>query len=357
MMEQREKILSEEPVIPDRDRRPLSCKSVNLLLFGLLFVCMALSFLVGRYPVPMREFFGIVWGRLIGFFGQAVTPFWTAQMESAVINVRLPRVLMGVLVGACLAAAGASYQGVFQNPMASPDLLGASAGAGFGAALAIYYGLPSFGITLSAFCMSLATVAVVFFISKRTRGERVLGLILAGIMVSSLFSAGTSFIKLVADPTNKLPLITYWLMGSLAGAKWSELRFVIFPMLAGLIPLFLLRWRLSVLTMGDDEARSMGVDAGRLRFFAVLCATLVTASAVSVSGMIGWVGLVIPHMMRKLVGSDYRWLMPASMTGGGLFLLIVDNVSRNLFKAGLPIGILTAFVGAPFFLWLITRRG
>ncbi len=356
MTEQRKGVLSEEPTIPDREKRAFSGRSINLLLFGLLLACMALSFLIGRYTVPAKEFFGIVWSRIAGFFGGTVTPFWTAQMESAVINVRLPRVIMSVLVGACLAAAGSAYQGVFQNPMASPDLLGASAGAGFGAAIAIYFGLPSFGITLCAFCMSLATVAIVFFISRRTRGERVLGLILAGIIVSSLFSAGTSFIKLVADPTNKLPLITYWLMGSLAGAKWSEVRFVIFPMLTGLIPLLLLRWRLSVLTMGDDEAHSMGVDAGRLRLIVVICATLVTASAVSVSGMIGWVGLVIPHMLRKLTGSDYRWLMPASIMGGGLFLLIVDNVSRNLFAAGLPIGILTAFIGAPFFLWLITGR-
>lgn len=357
MTEERKAVLSAEPVIPDREKRSLSGRSVNILLLTLLIAGMALSFLVGRYPVPAKEFFGIIWGRAAGFFGLTVTPFWTAQMESAVINVRLPRVIMSVLVGACLSAAGSAYQGVFQNPMASPDLLGASNGAGFGAALAIFYGLPSFGITLSAFGMSLVTVAIVFFISKRTRGERVLGLILAGIIVSSLFSAGTSFLKLVADPTNKLPLITYWLMGSLAGAKWSELRFVALPMLTGLLPLFLLRWRLSVLTMGDDEARSMGVDAGRLRLYVVVFATLVTASAVSVSGMIGWVGLVIPHMVRKLTGSDYRWLMPASMTGGGLFLLIVDNVSRNLFAAGLPIGILTAFIGAPFFLWLITRRG
>ena len=213
------------------------------------------------------------------------------------------------------------------------------------------------GITALAFIMSLVTVALVFFISRRTKGERVMGLILAGIMISSLFQAGTNFIKLVADPGNKLPAITYWLMGSFVGATNRELKFIIWPILIGLIPLFLLRWRLNVLTLGDDEARALGLDASKIRFTAVVCATLVTAASVSVSGMIGWVGLVIPHMMRRLVGSDYRYLLLASSLGGGLFLLMVDNVSRCLSSAEIPIGILTAFVGAPFFLLLITRRG
>ena len=240
--------------------------------------------------------------------------------------------------------------------MAAPDVLGASAGAGFGAALAIYVGLSSMYVTFAAFGMSLLTVVLVFWVSRHAKGERVLGLVLAGSMVSSLFQAGTSFIKLAADPTNKLPEITYWLMGSLSGMEWKDLGFVIWPMLIGLAPLFFLRWRLNVLAMGDDEARAMGVDAGRLRIWVIVAATLVTAASVSVSGMIGWVGLVIPHMVRRICGSDYRWLMPCCMLGGGTFLLIVDNVSRNVSTAGIPIGILTAFVGAPFFLWLITGR-
>ena len=343
--------------IPDREKRLLPPQTVIWILAAALLICILVSFVIGRYPVPLRELLGILFSRVAAVFGGEIAPFWTAQMETAVINVRLPRVLLSVLVGCCLSAAGAAYQGVFQNPMAAPDILGASAGGGFGAALGIFLGLSSVYITLSAFAMSLVTVALVFWVSKRAKGDRVLGLILAGIMVSSLFQAGTSFIKLVADPNNKLPQITYWLMGSLAGAKWSELNFAALPMLIGLIPLLLLRWRLNVITMGDDEACAMGVDASRVRLGIIVCATLITASSVSVSGMIGWVGLVIPHMMRRLVGSDYRYLMPATMLGGGAFLLIVDNISRNAFDAGIPIGILTAFVGAPFFLWLITGRG
>ncbi|HHT25512.1 MAG TPA: iron ABC transporter permease [Clostridiaceae bacterium] len=327
-----------------------------MIFIAILIICTLFSFTLGRYPVPLKELLAILGNKIFGLF-QDAGKFWTEQMEAAVWNVRLPRVILSVLVGACLSAAGASYQGVFQNPMASPDILGASAGAGFGAALAIFLDFKHVNITLSAFAMSLITVALVFRISNYVKGGKVLGLVLAGIMVSSLFNAGTSFIKLVADPNNKLPQITYWLMGSLSGAKWSDIRFVIFPMLAGLIPLLLLRWRLNVITMGDEEAKTMGVDAGRVRLAVIISATLVTASAVSVSGMIGWVGLVIPHMMRRIVGSSYRWLMPVSMLGGSIFLLMVDNISRNVTTAGIPIGILTSFVGAPFFILLITGRG
>lgn len=318
-----------------------------------LILCILGSFTLGRYPVSPGELLGVLGFKL----GLPITPFWSAQVEAAVWNIRLPRVILSVLVGACLAAAGGAYQGVFQNPMASPDILGASAGAGFGAALTILLGASSMGITLGAFGASLLTVALVFTVSRHARGDRVLGLVLAGIMISSLFQSGTSFLKLVADPNNQLPQITYWLMGSLSGAKWSDIGFVALPMLAGLIPLLLLRWQLNVITMGDDEARAMGVDPRKIRRWIAICSTLVTAAAVSVSGMIGWVGLVIPHMMRRIVGSDYRFLMPASMLGGGIFLLIVDNVSRNAAASGIPIGILTAFIGAPFFLWLITGKG
>lgn len=340
----------------NRKDKLLSGPDTIVLLTVVLIVCTLVSFVFGHYPVPFSELCGILANKFLSIFGLGIEPFWDGNMEIAVWNVRLPRVLMSVLVGACLSAAGAAYQGVFQNPMAAPDVLGASAGAGFGAALAIYVGLSSAYITISAFGMSLLTVALVFWVSKHAKGERVLGLVLAGIMVSSLFQAGTSFIKLAADPTNKLPEITYWLMGSLSGMEWKDLGFVIWPMLLGLVPLFLLRWRLNVLSMGDDEARAMGVDAGRLRVGVIVAATLVTAASVSVSGMIGWVGLVIPHMVRRICGSDYRWLMPCCMLGGGTFLLIVDNISRNVTTAGVPIGILTAFVGAPFFLWLITGR-
>ena len=240
--------------------------------------------------------------------------------------------------------------------MASPDILGASSGACFGAALAILLNYSHTGITLFAFVFSLMSIALVYLIGKASRRNRVVSILLAGMMVSSLFSAGTSYIKLVADPSDQLPAITYWLMGSLSGTRKADLHFVIWPMLTGLVPLLLLRWRINLLTLSEEEAQTMGVHTGRLRLAVILCATFLTAASVSVSGMIGWIGLVIPHLCRKLVGSNCRWLYPAVMIFGAIFLLLVDNISRSLLTVEIPIGILTAFIGAPFFIFLMTRR-
>ncbi|AFM01902.1 ABC-type Fe3+-siderophore transport system, permease component [Desulfitobacterium dehalogenans ATCC 51507] len=326
--------------------------SIVMGLGMILLITILISFQLGRYPIPPKELFGILFSKVF-----PIEQFWADRLEIVLINIRLPRILLACLVGCCLSAAGAAYQGVFQNPMASPDILGASAGAAFGAALAILNHSSSTLIALSAFSFSLLTVAIVYFISKRAKGKNILGLILAGIMVSSLFSAGTSFIKLVADPNDQLPAITYWLMGSLSGAKLSDITFAIIPMAIGLTPLLLLRWRLNILTLGDDEAKTIGVNAKQIRLLVIICTTFVTAASVSVSGMIGWVGLVIPHLTRKLVGNNYTILMPASMLLGAIFLLIVDNFSRNLLTTEIPLGILTAFIGAPFFIYLITRKG
>jgi len=327
---------------PRRRLAVLSCALLAMFLF---------SFCIGRYGVPF--------GDLLKIFGDQIFDIpktWTDSMETVVFNIRLPRILLGCLVGGCLSVAGASYQGVFRNPMAAPDILGATSGACFGAALAIYFRASGGLITASAFAFSLLTVGLVYLIGQRAKGNKLLNLILAGIMVSSLFSAATSYIKLVADPNNVLPQITYWLMGSLAGAKINDVLFAVIPMSLGIIPLFLLRWRINLLTLGDDEAKTMGVNAGALRFAVIICATLITAASVSVSGMIGWVGLVIPHLSRRLVGDNYRFLLPASILFGAAFMLAVDNVSRNLLATEIPIGILTAFVGAPFFIYLLMRK-
>ena len=260
------------------------------------------------------------------------------------------------MVGCCLACAGAAYQGTFQNPLVSPDILGASQGAAFGAAVAILLGVSSFTTSLFAFGFSLFTVLLVLLISSRARGNHMMVVVLAGVMVSSLFQAGVSYAKLVADPTDELADITYWLMGSLTGANMRDIAMVFPIMLVGCATLFALRWRINILTMGDDEAATMGVNARRTRIVVIVAATLVTAASVCVTGMIGWVGLVIPHLCRMLVGADYRRLIPASMLMGASYLLIVDDVARLATTAEIPIGILTAFVGAPFFLYLITRK-
>jgi iron complex transport system permease protein len=319
----------------------------NVLLVILLFSAVVVSLSIGRYPIPPLS----VLKRLFGF------RFATDQMAAVFFNVRLPRIVLSCLVGCSLAAAGAAYQGVFQNPLAAPDILGASSGAAFGASLAILLQLPRFMVTIFAFCASLITIALVMFIGDRARGKKVLSLILSGLMVSSLCGALNSFIKLAADPNNTLPEIIYWLMGSLAKTRPRDMVFAFVPMAAGLIPLVVLRWRINLLTLGDDEAQSMGINVRRTRYIVIISATLITAASVSVSGIIGWVGLVIPHLTRRFAGNDYRRLMPGTMLIGAIFLLLIDDISRNLFAVEIPLGILTSVVGAPFFLWLITRKG
>lgn len=330
-------------------------KAIPLLtgLVLLLLALMVLSLNMGRYPINP--------GQVLHMLVPGIGKLWSLpevdeQMKAIFFQVRLPRILLACLVGCCLSSAGASYQGIFQNPMAAPDVLGASAGAAFGAAFAILMEGSKREITFSAFVFSLLSVGLVLLISRRGRGRQVLTLILSGIMIGSLFSACTSFVKLVADPNDQLPAITYWLMGSLAGAQPSDVRFILIPMALGMIPLYLLRWRMNVLTLGDQEARAMGVNTGAVRITVILSATLITASSVAVSGMIGWVGLVIPHLARKLAGPNYKELLPATMLTGAIFLLAVDNVSRNVWTSEIPIGILTAFIGAPFFLSLIMRK-
>lgn len=317
-----------------------------------LLALFLLSFVVGRYGVPL--------GQVVRILLSGVLPLeqtWTGNMAIAVLNVRLPRILLACLVGCGLSAAGTGYQTVFQNPMAAPDILGASSGACFGAALAIMTGQGAVMITVFAFLASLLSVALVYLVGNHTRGNRVVNLLLAGIMVGSLFSACTSYIKLVADPTNQLPQITYWLMGSLSGTRMGTVKFAAVCMAVGLVPLLLLRWRMNLLTLSPDEARAMGVHTDRLRLAVILSSTVLTAAAVSVSGMIGWVGLVIPHLSRRIVGSDCRRLMPMACLFGAAFLLLVDNMARCLTATEIPIGILTAFVGAPFFIYLMVRGG
>ena len=319
---------------------------------SVLLALFLLSFVLGRYDVPLAQLLKIL---LSGIF--PIEQTWTDNMAIAVLNVRLPRVLLACLVGCALSAAGTGYQTVFQNPMAAPDILGASSGACTGAALAILTGQSSVMITVFAFGFSLLSVALVYLVGSHARGSRVVNLLLAGIMVGSLFSACTSYIKLVADPTNQLPQITYWLMGSLSGTRMGTVRFAAVCMAVGLVPLLLLRWRMNLLTLSPDEARAMGVHTDRLRLVVILSSTVLTAAAVSVSGMIGWVGLVIPHLSRRIVGNDCRRLLPMACLFGAAFLLLVDDMARSLTATEIPIGILTAFVGAPFFIHLMVKGG
>ena len=322
------------------------------MALGVLMVVATLaSLMLGRFPITPAEAGGMLASQVV-----PIEPFWTSQQETLFFQVRLPRIVLALLVGCSLAAAGAAFQGTFQNPLVSPDILGASQGAAFGAAVAILLGLGAFGISAFAFAAAIVTVLLVLLVSSRAKGNHMMVVVLAGVMMSSLLQAAVSYTKLIADPTDQLAAITYWLMGSLTGAKPADLAMAAAPMAAGLLALFALRWRINILTMGDDEASTMGVNAQHVRIVVIFAATLVTAASVAVTGMIGWVGLVIPHFARMVIGCDYRKLLPASMLMGASFLLIVDDVARLATTSEIPIGILTAFVGAPFFLYLITRK-
>ena len=322
-------------------------------VLGAVFLAMLLgSLLLGRYALSPGQLLHMLWTKVTG--GAAD---WPLSDDKVVFAVRLPRVAAAALVGAALAVSGAAYQGMFRNPMVSPDILGASTGAGFGAAVAILLGAGYFGISAAAFCCGLLAVAAAWLVSRLSRTNQTVTLILAGMMISSLFSAGTSFVKLVADTQQQLPAITYWLMGSLSSIKDKDVLFLSIPVALGMIPLLVLRWRMNLLTLGEEEAQSMGVNTRRLRGAVIVCATLLTSASVAVSGMIGWVGLVIPHFCRMLFGYDYRRLIPAGALFGASFLLIVDDIARLVTTGELPLGILTAFVGAPLFVYLIVTGG
>lgn len=328
-------------------------KKMTIIIMAIVVVLgIVVSFFLGQFDITFKELCGIVASQFAD-----IKPFWTSQQEHIFWTVRLPRILVACLVGTALSTAGCVYQGVFENPMAAPDFLGASSGAALGAAFAIIMGMGDWMITVMAFLFSLATIWLVYILGNHTRGNKTVGLVLAGLMVSALAQAGTSFIKLVADQTNELPEITYWLMGSLTGITMEDVLFAGVVIIIGVVPLIIIRWKINVLTIGEQEATTMGINVSRVRFVSLVCATLVTAAAVSVSGMIGWVGLVVPHFCRKIVGNNMKYLLPASIFTGAFFLLMVDNVSRNLFAVEIPIGILTAIIGAPFFIYLITKGG
>lgn len=330
-------------------------KSANISIFilcGIFLLTFLLSISIGRYPIQITTLCKVLLSKIF-----PIQPDWEGQINNVIFQVRLPRVVMAMIIGAGLSCSGAVYQGIFQNPMVSPDVLGASAGASFGAAFGLILGMPYQVVTLCAFCFGLISVSCVVIISNHVKNNKTLGLVLSGIMIGSLFQAAVSFIKLVADPNNTLPVITYWLMGSLASIRIKDVCFAAPIIIAGLIPFFLLRWKINILTLGEEEAKSVGVNTKRVRSVMILSATLITAAAVSVSGLIGWVGLVIPHLCRMMIGNDYRKLIPATMLLGGSYLMWVDNLARMITTSEVPIGILTAFIGAPFFLYLISKEG
>jgi iron complex transport system permease protein len=321
------------------------------VLIGLMAIA-TVAFSVGKFAITPADLWASWLARLTG----QSSPL-PAAAEAVIWNVRGPRVLAAALVGASLGAAGAAFQAMFRNPLVSPDILGVSAGCGLGASLAILLGLPIAMVSGGAFIGGLLAVGVVMLIARRVgQQDPVLVLVLAGVAVGALLGAGISLVKLLADPSVQLPAITFWLLGGLNAVTLADLRFALPWLAAGAVVLLLMRWRINLLSLPDDEAAALGVRVGPLRAGVVAGATLMTAAAVALSGIIGWVGLVVPHVARLLAGPEFSRLLPLSMAIGAGFVVLADTLARTLAVIELPLSVLTAAVGAPFFLWLLGRR-
>jgi iron complex transport system permease protein len=325
-------------------------RGVLLAMIVIPLAALYLSLFVGRFDIPAAEAARILAGRFL-----PITHDWPASMETILLQIRLPRALMALFVGAGLSMSGAAYQGMFRNPLVSPDILGVTAASGFGAALALLFSRSAVELEVIAFLFGILGVGLTYLLARSYRSTPILMLVLSGVIVAAFFSALLSGVKYVADPDSKLPAITYWLLGSLNGVSARSLMMALPPIILGGAGLMLVRWRLNVLSMGDDEARSLGVRTDHLKAIIIVCTTLITAAAVSVSGVVGWVGLVIPHLARMWVGPDHRTLLPAAGSIGATYLLLIDDVARSASASEIPLGILTAVVGAPFFAYLLRK--
>jgi iron complex transport system permease protein len=327
-----------------RSAAPGLAIAIAVLIAGLL-----LAFTVGRYPVSLAELANVLFSKLTAHRAD-VSP----AVESVIMQVRGPRVLAAALVGAALAVAGTAFQGLFRNPLVSPDILGASSGAALGAVIGIFFSLGVIAIQAFAFVGGLLAVAAVYVIGSAVRSrDPILVLVLTGVVVGALLGAGVGLVKYLADPYNQLPAMTFWLLGSLAAANVSDLLPLFGPVAIGTVVLVALRWRMNVMSLPEEEARSLGVATGPLRIAIVAAATLTTSASVATAGIIGWVGLVVPHLARSLVGPDFARLLPAAAILGGGYLLLIDTLARSAAQIEIPLGILTAVIGTPFFIWLL----
>jgi iron complex transport system permease protein len=316
----------------------------------LLVLAILVSLGFGRVSIPFAT--------VLKILGSVLLPLdqdWSATAYSVVMDVRLPRILAGVLVGAALSISGASFQGVFQNPLVSPHILGVASGAGFGAALAILLFDNLWVVHLVSFVFGLVSVGMTYALSRVYKTTPILMLVLSGIVVGSLFSALTSFLKYIADPMNKMPAIVFWLLGSLNHVSFKGLLITAPIFIACITTLLMVRWQINLLAMGEEDARSLGINTERLKTLIIICATIATASAVCISGIIGWIGIMIPHIGRLIVGPDHKYLLPISMLIGAAYLVTVDTIARTALVTEIPIGILTAIFGAPVFALLLRK--
>lgn len=322
--------------------------AVSIVLLGLVML-IALS--VGRYPLSLETSFQVLWGNLTG-----ATHTWDNKVDAVIMNLRLPRCIAAILIGAALSLSGACYQSIFKNPMVSPDLLGVSSGACVGAALAMLWYMDNFWIQVMAFAFGIATVFVTTLIPRLIRNESTIILVLSGVIMSSLMSSIMALIKYLADTDTKLAEITYWTMGSIATVTLDEIASVLPFIVIPAIIILLMRFRLNVMALGDKEARTLGIDLRKTRGVFVVCATLMTASCVCLAGTVGWIGLVIPHVARLIVGADNKKMLPVALVFGSIFMLVIDTLCRTISGSELKIGILTGLVGAPFFFFILWKQ-
>ena len=320
-----------------------------LLLMPVLFF--VASICIGRYSVSAAD---VMKSIAIAVSGKRINGI-DYKTYTVITAIRMPRAFLGVLVGASLAVSGVAFQSIFRNPLVSSGMLGVSNGAGFGAALSIVLFGNAFWAPPFAFAFAILAVILSYLVGKVGGGSPTITLLLGGTIIQSIFSSLISLLKFVADTDSQLPAITFWLMGSLASTKNSDILLSGIPMVLGMAGLFLMRWRLNILSMGDKEARTLGIDVGKNMASVIGFATLATAGAVCVSGIVGWVGLIVPHIGRMLVGSDNKWLVPFSISFGACFVLLVDTICRSFTGTEIPLGIITALVGSPIFIWLLKK--
>jgi iron complex transport system permease protein len=339
--------------VPSTDLTPRFKRTITGVTLAVLPVILfILALVLGRYPISVLD----VGRALLSPFFPRLAAGVPDVARQLVLRIRLPRALAALLIGAGYGGTGAAFQAIFKNPLVDSNILGVTSGAGFGAALALLLLRSDVEVQLFAFAFGLLAVGLAFFGSRLYKSSPLLVLTLMGILVGSLFGSLTALLKYLADPLDTLPAITFWLLGSLATVTWGKLLILVIITLLGLIFLVLIRWRLNVLSLGDAEAQALGLNPAQTKFWIIIAATLMTAAAVSVSGVIGWVGLVIPHAGRLMVGPDHKRLMPASILLGASFLLLIDNIARTLLPGEIPLGVLTGLVGVPVLI-LLLRRG
>jgi len=319
-------------------------------LIGLLGLSVVMSLGIGRFGVPLENVVGIILDGIIN-----IEPTWKPVEERVVELIRMPRILIAGLAGAGLAVAGAALQGVFRNPLVGPQIIGVSSGAAFGGAFAILISESQMMLIGGAFSCGILAMLIVYRVSRQQGRASILMLVLSGIVTSAFFSALVSITKFVADPDDKLPAIVFWLMGSFASASYEKVFLICIPVALGSIVVYLMRFQINVLSLGDEEAQSLGLKVERTRWIVLVAVALISAAVVAAAGIVGWVGLVIPHFARMLTGPDHKVLIPAAALIGAVYLIQVDNVARASIAAEIPVGIITAMLGAPVFAYLLRR--